>query len=190
MSGRLRLRLAPVILAALLALTPAAAVADVLTTATDSSSVLCTEAACVEEQRERDGDCSPNGWGTNRNATHAHLLTPLTYTVVTAYDTCAGGNWWQQNRGLVVAQHAPGLRLAAGGYTYTQDGVDHTDYYVLVGTPAGGQEVRWMGTSSPTDSTCAARVAASAPYFRLWDTFPCPLPPPSFPKAAWPSLLP
>lgn len=153
----------------------------------------CSDSACLEEESADAADCNGDveTWGRNDNATHAHASTPLTYTFATAYDSCATGEWWQANRGVFVAQYAPGGSLRAGAYTYEAGDTAVTQYYVAAATPGGGADLRWSGTESPADASCEAGIAAAGPAgLRLGDAFPCPVPPPALPGKAWALLVP
>lgn len=153
---------------------------------------LCVgDAACAGEERDSGTDCDqPTSWGRNDNATHAMITAPLTYTLVMAYDSCAAGEWWQENRGIIVVHHMPGLSAGAGGYTIESGDVDRTQILVVLFTPAGGADLRWTGETGRADPVCTMSLAASPAGYKVWDEFPCPLPPPDMPEAAWGNLIP
>lgn len=150
----------------------------------------CAGAACAVEQSSENADCADGqGWGTNNNATHIFVSTLATYTLVTGFEACSVGNWWQEYHGILVVQHAPGLKATAGAYTLDSSGNTKTEYYVVIDSAAGDFELRWMGTQTGTDAECAAIIGAQAPVYRLYDDFPCPLPPPDAPEVHWGTLL-
>jgi hypothetical protein len=157
----------------------------------DAMSSQCVPTACVLEHSGENADCEfGRGSGINNNATHIFVASAVTYTLVTGFDACASGEWWQEYRGILIAQHAPGLRAEGGGYTITSDGMAKTQYFVLVDTSVADLELRWMGTETKQDTTCAMTLAAKAPVYRLYDSFPCPVPPPDAPAANWGHMLP
>lgn len=157
----------------------------------DAMDSQCVPAVCVLEHSGENADCEfGEGSGINNNATHLFVASAVTYTLITGFDACASGEWWQEYRGIMIVQHAPGLRAEGGGYTLKSDGTTQTQYFVLVDTSAADLELRWMGTETEQDSTCAVTLAAKAPVYRLYDGFPCPVPPPQAPEVKWGHMLP
>lgn len=151
----------------------------------------CVGSACTLEHSGENAGCEfGSGHAVNNNATHLFLATAATYTLVTGFDQCATGEWWQEYRGVMIVQHAPGLRANGGVYTIDSGSKVDTQYFVLLDTAALDLELRWMGTQTAQDETCTMTLAAKAPVYQLYRDFPCAVPPPDAPKAEWGSILP